>query len=192
MSKQFEFEEELFLDDGTVLAQVPDYPAYYADVENGELYSFRTSKLKKMKTHERPGEHNYVTTTLQNDLGARCMGVHEVIMAAYQGTWDWKEQGYEVDHKNERKNRNNVDNLRLITHDQQYSESVRAKMSMKKKGSAHPGAKLDENDVKEIRQRLNDYDGLKCDFAHEMAIEFGVVPGTINSVIYGNTWSHVE
>ncbi|KQX69246.1 hypothetical protein [Paenibacillus sp. Root444D2] len=193
MEKQFE--EELYLNDGTVLTQVPKYPDYYCDIENGKVYSARTgNKIKILKSHERPLPHNYVTTTIIDENGIpQCLGVHEICMAAKESTWKWKEDGLEVNHIDDtRKNDNRAENLELIIHSAQYTKSVRLKMAKKKQGSAHPLSRLNEDDVIEIRQRYSEFEsGLKCEFVEQLADEYGVSESCINSVIYNYSWSHI-
>ncbi|MNW36757.1 hypothetical protein D3C74_137760 [compost metagenome] len=193
MSNQIN-QQEWFLSDDVVLLQVPEYSSYYVDLERGLIYSIRTGdKLKQLKTYKRKGKHNYITVTLIDDNGnSRCMGLHEALMAAREQFWDWKyTEGLEVNHINEDKSDNTYDNLELVTREQQYTESVRKKISESKRGSKHHLALLNEDDVRDIRDRFDEWDGRKCEFTGMLADEYGVSMGCINSVVYGQTWQHV-
>lgn len=193
MSKKIK-KQEWYLDNGRVLVQVPNYSCYYVDLEQGLIYSTRTGdKLKQLKTHMRKGKHCYVTVTLTDDNGqSRCMGLHEALMAAKEQSWNWKYiDGLEVNHINEDKSDNTYDNLELATREQQYTESVRRKISEAKRGSKHHFALLDEDDVRDIRDRLNEWDGRKCEFAEMISDEYGVGVGCVNGIIYNQNWQHV-
>ncbi|MNE85178.1 hypothetical protein D3C80_1821500 [compost metagenome] len=55
MSKKIN-KQEWYLNDGTVLLQVPGYSSYYVDLELGLIYSIRTGdKLKQLMTYMRKG-----------------------------------------------------------------------------------------------------------------------------------------
>jgi hypothetical protein len=55
------------------------------------------------------------------------------------------------------------------------------------RGSKHRAAKLNEDDVRDIR-RLHRVGGTTI---VEIAQRFGVVSGTIDHILRGRTWSHV-
>lgn len=140
-----------------------------------------------------PGKHNYVTATLIADNGqSRTMGVHGFIVAAREQSWEWKHLlGLEVDHINEEKNDNRSENLELVTRIEQYTESVKRRMSDSKRGTNHPLARLDESDVMDIRQRFDEWDERKVDLIESLADEYQVSVSCINNIAYGYTWQHV-
>jgi hypothetical protein len=56
-------------------------------------------------------------------------------------------------------------------------------------GAVNPFARLTEEQVREIKRRARR--GLGCHDVRAMAAEFGVAPGTIRSVLRGQSWRHV-
>lgn len=70
----------------------------------------------------------------------------------------------------------------------EHSEETKQKMSKKHKGENAPGAKLNAEQVKRIKQLLVSGNFTK----HEMAQKYNVHPSTIKRIVHDETWDHIE
>lgn len=181
--------QEIIMYEGRELLQVPEYPEYYADVELGEIYSGKTSNFKKLNCHKRNHKHDYVTVNI-----GRCMGVHEVVMAASRNTWEWKTvDGLEVDHRDRVKTNNEIDNLRLVTHKEQYTDDVREAMSKAKLGENHHKTRLNDDLVLLMRKiwDQNESREYRRDVMKKMMKITGYTYHGVYNIVKKNVWTHI-
>ncbi len=85
----------------------------------------------------------------------------------------------------------NPDHLFLATNAENQYDKFRKGRGADQKGSCNPAAKLNEVAVSEIRQRQQAFVGSRRAFAIEVCGEYGVVPSTIEGIVYNQRWRHV-
>jgi hypothetical protein len=171
------------------MKQTKNFSRYFT-TEDGHIYSLnykRTGKTKIMKPAI--STDGYLKTVLLDDGGKyHTIAVHRFIALVYFGEKPFK---HEVNHKNGIKTDNRVCNLEYITHQQNVQHSYKTGLQKPKNGSANHYAKLNEDQVTEIRRVAESggrYYGRK-----ELAMKFGVAECTIKDIVTRrrNSWYHV-
>lgn len=132
-------------EDGIIygLTDIPNFSRYKANLETGTIYSLVSDKWLNAKTQNYYG---YIYSSYISDNNERvAQSVHAMIMSAYrqEEPKEWIKQGLEIDHLSGQKNVNSIDNLRLVTREQQYDSRVRATMGQ--------GTPLTKDEVQSIR-----------------------------------------
>ena len=114
--------------------------------------------------------------------------VHRLVAMAF---CDGHRPGLEVNHKNGDKTNNHADNLEWVTTQENVIHSFRLGLRVPNVmlGEKNPGAKLTENDVRDIRRHAAEpYRGMFS----ELARRFGVSDSTIRAVVTRKCWRHVQ
>lgn len=99
-------------------------------------------------------------------------------------------EGLEVNHKDGNPKNNRVENLELVTRQQNTLHAGRVLKVLGTKaqrGEDNAGAKLTEKDVLEIRQIWRD----KSMTQQALAERYGVVQATISAIVLGKSWTHL-
>ena len=110
--------------------------------------------------------------------------VHSLVAAAFIGP---RPEGFDVNHKDGDKTNNNVGNLEYITRSGNMRHAVQTGLMPPppvKRGTSQHLNKLSEDQVRNIRKRYKDGEGM----AH-MARSYEVNESTIRNIIKGNTWA---
>lgn len=117
----------------------------------------------------------------------RYVSTHRVVWEFFNGESDLN---LTINHKNGNTLDNHIDNLELITN-QENSEHghkvLKRGNGSRNKGSVNPRARLVEDQVKVIKQRLRDGENYRV-----IAEDYGVSPLTIHSIKRGANWKEVE
>ena len=123
----------------------------------------------------------YKSIVLQLD-GKRTRGfVHKFVALAFLGE---RPPLMEVNHKDGNKLNNHWTNLEYVTGRKNYDEAV--KLHLHAHGTAHTHAKLDDAQVRELRQRYSAGERLK-----DLAEAFNVNKSTLQALFKGKTWKHI-
>ena len=93
------------------LKEIKDYPNYSLDLNNNEVYSNYKKGYLKPNTHEK----GYYEIHLCKNSKKKIFKLHRLIYEVYYGTILDKMQ---VDHIDNDKQNNNIENLRLVTNQQ--------------------------------------------------------------------------
>jgi hypothetical protein len=129
----------------------------------------------------------YLTAALQKD-GKRQGSplVHCHVAAAFLGACP---EGYEVNHINGDKTDNRVSNLEYVTHQRNMDHAAEVlNINLKRaRGEKAANAKLSNDKVRSIRSLY-----LLGHTRYAVAKRYGVDWTTIDSVIKGETWKHVD
>lgn len=94
--------------------------------------------------------------------------------------------GTEVAHKCDTKACVNPNHLEAISHQQNMADAITRDQIETARGSDHGKAKLDEDDVRDIKRRLDD------ESYQELADEYGVSKSTISCIANEYYWTHVD
>jgi len=92
--------------------------------------------------------------------------------------------GYEVNHRNGRKDQNDVNNLEIVTPQENREHAMR--YGLIRRGEDNPRARLTESSVRDIRRRHAAGETIR-----RLAREFDLAKKTISLVINRKTWKHV-
>lgn len=171
------------------LTTIPNFSRYLADLDRGIVFSLRSNKWLNPRANKRFG---YVYSTLINDNNeATPISLHQLMMSAHKQVQpqDWQRFGLEIDHVDGIKDNNNIDNLRLIRHTEQYCSRVRKKMS-----EANT-RRLTVEDVKAIKMTKETLEALEeykqSDFCNHYSKELDVTYSTIENVVNGKSYKNV-
>ena len=137
----------------------------------------RTGKIKILKPAA--GPDGYLQTMLLHDTGKyKTFKVHKWIAITYHGPVP---DGKEVNHKDGIKTNNAASNLEYLTHAQNIQHAFDNGLMKPKRGSLNGMAKLNEQQVREIRAIA------KCGHRYygrkELAEKYGVSQCTIKEVV---------
>lgn len=89
---------------------IPSFPNYMA-TKDGRIYSVKNKRFLSLKSESK----GYQKCNLYNENGVKNVRVHRVVWEAFNGAIP---DGYEINHKNEIRNDNRLENLELLTHHQ--------------------------------------------------------------------------
>lgn len=168
---------------GAERREIPGLPGYWACMD-GSVWSSRYGKggIKKprlIKAWRRP-RGGYLTVSLRAETNGtlRSYYVHRLILLTFVGP---APDGTEACHNDGDTRNNGVFNLRWDLRPANLAERDIAK------GQRRPEAKLTENDIREIRKRLETGERQK-----DIAKDFKVCRQTIGNIKTGSGWSHVR
>jgi len=158
---------------------IPGYISRYSASRDGQIKSlFRDKLLRPYVDHH--GYH-HVNLYKGQSKPKHCM-VHRLV---YE-TWVAEiPDGLQVNHKNGDKSCNSVDNLELMTAEENREHALRTGL-IKHRGEANFRAKLTEQKVREIRQRR-----IAGESVQSIAWAFQVSESTIRMVFSARSWRHV-
>ena len=105
------------------LKEIPNYPNYSLDLNNNEVYSnYKKGYLKKRINYK-----GYYEIELSKNNKQKIFKLHRLIYEVYYGTIPDKMQ---VDHIDNNRQNNNIENLRLVTNQQNSFNQKTAKNNL--------------------------------------------------------------
>lgn len=116
-------------------------------------------------------------------LGQPCVQAHRVIWEAVHGPIP---DGMVINHKNGKKTDNRIDNLELATQHENVQHAWRTGLSVSRKGSAHPAAKINNLLVYAIRALAEL--GMPQE---ELARKVGISRTQVSGIVRRSSWSHL-
>ena len=157
---------------------VNEFPAYLVS-DLGRVQRSKTGRILKpwLTKKGRP----YVDLCMGNHRKKRFP--HNLVMEAFVGP---KPEGMEVNHKDGDKVNNRLDNLEYVTPSENSLHAIRTGLRKAPKGSRCNKAKLNEEQVYQIKLLLKQ--GIKCP---TIARQFNVTAPTIYKIADGRTWTQV-
>jgi len=150
----------------------------YAVSNLGNVMNLKTKKILK----NRLKKDGYIDTILINNDSYKSYLLHRLVAICFiDNPFNYKQ----VNHINGIKTDNNLNNLEWCSHEQNIKHAIKTGL-FNKVGENHPRAKLNNNQVKEIKTYLN-----KKVKHRILAEQFGVSIQTISEINTGAKWSHI-
>lgn len=146
---------------------------------NGKTYQGKI--LKPIIT--KSGYVNVCLTTGENE-NRITKRVHRLVAEAFCENPEDKD---EINHKDGDKENNRAENLEWVTRNENEQHAYDNNLIKVLKGSEKPCAKLDEEDIRNIRKEYEN----GC-LQIELAEEYGVARQTISSIVTRKAWTHVQ
>lgn len=140
----------------------------------------KLTKVIKQSTHK----NGYLVTRMKKESRVRPLKVHRLVAQAFIPNPNNLPQ---VNHIDGIKTNNVVTNLEWVTGSENIKHAFAIGLSCHK-GSKHPQSILTEEQVKEIRLTYTISNCTKTDFAKK----YGIATQTLDNVLSGRTWSHVN
>jgi len=157
---------------------IPNFSRYEAS-NYGRLRSLNYKRTNKCKVLKPADSEGYLKTMLQNDSGQyKSWSVHKFVCLAWLGP---KGKGQEINHKDGNKQNNAIENLEYCTRSQNIKHAYKNNLLTPPVGSKNGMAKLNEQQVREIRQHAAEngrYYGRK-----QLAEKYKVSECTIKEVV---------
>ena len=142
----------------------------------GRVYSIRRKKFKDTYLDKR----GYVKVCLCYNYTQKIFSVHRLVAKAFIPNPNNYPQ---VNHKDENKQNNNVDNLEWCTKQENQNHAVRN--NLMQHGQDRPSARLTEDQVLEIYKLKGILTG------QAIADIYGVSKNTINCILRGSKWRYL-
>jgi len=159
------------------MKDIKGYEGRYAVTKGGKVYSYYLKGFLSPKIDK----DGYLTVCLQNNGLKKYFQVHRLVAKTYINN---PKNLPTVNHKDGIKSNNDVRNLEWCSFSDNIKHAYKTGLRCNK-GTNSPTSKLDENDVRKIRELLNEKE------INEIAEIYGVVPGTIYNIASYRSWKHV-
>lgn len=165
---------------------IQGYEGYYQISSFGRVYGLpRKGKPGGAIRKTRVRKDGYVDVNLCTpETGTRKHSVHLLVARAFLGP---APEGYEVSHEDGDKSNPRLSNLRYRTHADNCA--LQDLHGTKPIGEATTNVVLTEPEVLEIKRRLAVPN--RTERYIDIAADFGVSKGTIQSISNGRTWTHL-
>lgn len=166
------------------MRQIPNYPDYYL-LDNGSIFSTRKSgKLRKLKPTY--GNTGYVYYTLHNENGYKVCTINAIVKWTVFNCFS-KSHKIHINHKDGNKLNNHLDNMELVSIDENNRHALKNKLRIMPKGENNGRAKLTEKQVIEIKGLLNG--GVKI---VDITKRFNISQGVVSNIKAGRIWKHLN
>jgi hypothetical protein len=162
---------------------IPNFKKYHAsNFGNIKTFNWKGSKKEAIMKPCKNAD-GYLKTILINDNGRYCsILVHRIIAITFIENISNKPH---INHINGKKDDNRIENLEWCTHSENISHAFKIGLQSNK-GSKNPFAKLNEQQIIEIRKKFK-----PRKYTRKMlSIEYGVAETTIKDVIL-RSWKHI-
>lgn len=148
----------------------------------GNVRSF--SKKMKGKTIKLvTATHGYIHVGFSYNEKYKTLKVHRLVWEAFNGEIP---KGMQINHKDGVKANNQLDNLEVVTRQENIRHAVRTGLH-NNRGERYSRVKLSNEKVLEIRRRYAAGDILQ----KELAIEYGVSSKHISRIVRRTEWTHI-
>jgi hypothetical protein len=158
---------------------------YYVS-NTGLLKTTNWKNTGKEKIMSPDNSEGYMRTVIVLNSVKKSIRVHRLVAEVFIPNPLNKEY---VNHKNGIKNDNRVENLELVTHQENITHAYKELNVRILRGSEIGNAKIDERIAKEIK---DSYIPNKRGFRKEMAVKYGVSESLIKCIVSGRTWKHIK
>ncbi len=168
---------------------IPGYSGYEAS-NTGLLRSLNYKSSRKVRILKPAISDGYLKTMLKGDDGKfHSYNVHKFVTLAFLGN---RPAGLEVNHKDGNKLNNDITNLEYVTHSENVQNAFDMGLAKGMKGEKNPFAKLTENQVREIRDYVYNFQG-RYYGRKALAEKYGISDSYIKDIVSKRrgTWNFV-
>ena len=157
----------------------------FKDVPVSDQGNVRSMKYGKTRIlSPRKDKDGYQRVILCREGKNHNYAVHRLVLLAFIGP---RPEGMEVCHNNGNPEDNRLCNLRYGTSKENKADRIKHGTMPDLKGSRNGGARLTEEDVREIRRRL-----ATGERHYTISLDFGVSRPTITRIAHGERWNHLK
>lgn len=186
--------------DEEVWKEIPGFEGYFSVSNHGRVRSEdRTvpharhgkvsykGNIKKLTPSRRGREGKPLTlvVSLGKEHKNKSFNVHVLIAEAFLGE---RPDGLVIDHIDGDPTNNHVDNLEYVTYQENTQRAYDIGLAAGMTGESNPSSKLNRDDVKSIKQLLEDRSMPQA----KIAKRYGVCAQVISDIKLGKTWKHVS
>lgn len=171
--------------EGEIWKWIKDYEGFYQISNFGRAKSFNPRYTKPRILTPVLHKNGYLHICLRRNSKSKNFSIHRLVAEAFIPN---PENKLTVNHKDGNKFNNCVENLEWATSSENSRHAI--EIGIQKVGEERFGAKLTEDQVREIRKiyiRGNEEYG-----APALARKYGVHSGTIYNVLHGNNYKNVD
>ena len=164
--------------------QIKGFEDYYVDTE-GRVWTNKSGEMKERKLRKDKDGYSLVTLYVKGN-GKKTAKVHRLVAKTFLDNPDNYPQ---VNHKNGIKSDNRLENLEWcsVSKNNKHAYDTGLRIARDMKGSKHPSAKLKEENIPVIRQRL-----ANGEHPADIAKDYSVRVSTIKNIKYEKSWSHLK
>lgn len=166
---------------GDAVRPCPSFPGYEVSAD-GVVVSKRR-RVAPLVLNTTTTTKGYRTVSVASSSGLRPVGVHQLVADAFLGPKPFA--GAQVRHLDGDPANNCASNL--AWGDAIENAADRQRHGRYARGARHPNARLTEEQVRTVLERRAT--GAKV---RALALDFGVSLSTIEGILYGKAWKHVE
>lgn len=159
---------------------IPGYEKRYRIYEDGRIWSYRSKRFLRQFIDN----DGYIRHTLCVNNKRKNQTLHRWIYLAFIGDIP---KGKQVNHKDGNKINNSIENLEVMTHQQNVVHAWENGLQKRRVGSKMWSSKLKEKDIQKIRSLYK-----KGHSQKEIGEMFGITQSNISHIVNSNTWSHVK
>lgn len=167
-----------------VWEEVLGYQGMYLVSNLGNVKSMSAWKnggLMKLK----PNRYGYYRINLCLDMKRETVFVHRIVWEAFNGVIP---DTLQINHIDGNKTNNRLDNLELVTASENIQHAFDNDLMLPKRGEANGFAKLTEDQVREIRKRIES----GAISMRALSFEYGISDTTVRLIIKRKLWKHVR
>jgi hypothetical protein len=160
-------------------ADVPGFPGYQVS-RRGQVRSLKKGRILKPFL----GQDGYLHLNLWRDGRPKHHLVHRVVASAWLGGIP---EGYQVNHKNGIKTDNRLENLEVVTPQENLRHARLLGLAPSLEGEANYNAKLSAEQVREVRRLRKEGSSVS-----QLARRFELSETAIFSIVTRKSWKHLR
>ncbi len=165
--------------DGVGLREIPSQSGYFAG-EDGSVWSMKSGTFKRMACFIRD-ESGHLGVNLTHNGVYRLHSIHRLVASTWIGS---PPPGTVVMHLDDDPTNNCVGNLSYGTPAENSAQMVSRRRSAR--GESHPNSKLNEDQVRKIREMVGCGEKQK-----DVAAQFGITTSNVCDIIKNRIWRDV-
>tara|TARA_R110000823_G_C15660719_1_gene472028 strand:- start:52 stop:564 length:513 start_codon:yes stop_codon:yes gene_type:complete len=168
-----------------IFKPIANYESFYEVSNLGNIrrtvkrHYYKAGGLMKQNYHH----GQYMIVGLRSNGKTKQHLVHRMVLAAFVGICP---DGHEVDHIDGDKTNNRLENLEYVTRQENSRRAIALGLT-DHVGEANSNAKLTDQDVRDIRDRLE-----VGESQTSIAADYPVNQSTISHICLGYTWGHLK